>query len=144
MNVKRNVVNKPVSIHLEAIHVTVMGEEEWNYHMIWALVRYSLRLSRIRYVVNAQLMYLYFTVFLPFCLQDIMPCVPFAMEKSIKSLYLGRMFSGTPVIKLRFKRKQPTKWGSYPVATCFTCKCCMANYCYLWTQPESDTGYNPA
>ncbi|XP_056411958.1 growth arrest-specific protein 6 isoform X2 [Hyla sarda] len=41
--------------------------------------------------------------------EDIMPCVPFAMEKSIKSLYLGRMFSGTPVIKLRFKRKQPTR-----------------------------------
>ncbi|XP_071991885.1 growth arrest-specific protein 6 [Engystomops pustulosus] len=41
--------------------------------------------------------------------EDIMPCVPFATEKSIKSLYLGRMFSGTPVIRLRFKRKQPTK-----------------------------------
>ncbi|KAG9492543.1 hypothetical protein GDO78_000829 [Eleutherodactylus coqui] len=41
--------------------------------------------------------------------EDIMPCAPFATEKSIKSLYLGRMFSGTPVIKLRFKRKQPTR-----------------------------------
>ncbi|XP_069613631.1 growth arrest-specific protein 6 isoform X2 [Ranitomeya imitator] len=41
--------------------------------------------------------------------EDIMPCVSFAMEKSMKSLYLGRMFSGTPVIKLRFKRKQPTR-----------------------------------
>ncbi|XP_040281020.1 growth arrest-specific protein 6 isoform X2 [Bufo bufo] len=41
--------------------------------------------------------------------EDIMPCVPFAMEKSIKSLYLGRMFSGTPVIRLRFKRKHLTR-----------------------------------
>uniref|UniRef100_A0A8C5PID7 Growth arrest specific 6 n=1 Tax=Leptobrachium leishanense TaxID=445787 RepID=A0A8C5PID7_9ANUR len=41
--------------------------------------------------------------------EDILPCVPFLTEKSIKSLYLGRMFSGTPVIRLRFKRKQPTR-----------------------------------
>ncbi|XP_078514206.1 growth arrest-specific protein 6 isoform X2 [Lissotriton helveticus] len=41
--------------------------------------------------------------------EDILPCVPFATEKSIKSLYLGRMFSGTPVIWRRFKRKQPTR-----------------------------------
>ncbi|KAM4699900.1 growth arrest-specific protein 6 isoform 1-T2 [Discoglossus pictus] len=41
--------------------------------------------------------------------EDILPCLPFATEKSIKSLYLGRMFSGTPVIRLRFKRKQPTR-----------------------------------
>ncbi|KAJ6667401.1 hypothetical protein lerEdw1_016522 [Lerista edwardsae] len=41
--------------------------------------------------------------------EDILPCVNFAAAKSIKSLYLGRMFSGTPVIRLRFKRKQPTR-----------------------------------
>ncbi|XP_034970762.1 growth arrest-specific protein 6 [Zootoca vivipara] len=41
--------------------------------------------------------------------EDILPCVSFATAKSVKSLYLGRMFSGTPVIKLRFKRKQPTR-----------------------------------
>lgn len=41
--------------------------------------------------------------------EDILPCVPFLTEKSINSLYLGRMFSGTPVIWLRFKRKQPTR-----------------------------------
>lgn len=41
--------------------------------------------------------------------EDIMPCVPFATEKSKTSLYLGRMFSGTPVIRLRFRRKQPTR-----------------------------------
>ncbi|XP_060089731.1 growth arrest-specific protein 6 [Heteronotia binoei] len=41
--------------------------------------------------------------------EDILPCVSFAAEKSIKSLYLGRMFSGTPIIRLRFKRKQPTR-----------------------------------
>ncbi|KAK2519462.1 Gas6 [Columba guinea] len=41
--------------------------------------------------------------------ENIIPCVPFAVGKSIKSLYLGRMFSGTPVIRLRFKRKQPTR-----------------------------------
>ncbi|KAM8977446.1 growth arrest-specific protein 6 [Pelodytes ibericus] len=41
--------------------------------------------------------------------EDILPCVPFATEKSVKSLYLGRMFSGAPVIRLRFKRKQPTR-----------------------------------
>ncbi|CAH2223311.1 growth arrest-specific 6 [Pelobates cultripes] len=42
--------------------------------------------------------------------EDILPCVPFLTEKSIKSLYLGRMFSGAPVIRLRFKRKQPTRF----------------------------------
>ncbi|KAE8625546.1 hypothetical protein XENTR_v10006315 [Xenopus tropicalis] len=41
--------------------------------------------------------------------EDILPCIPFASEKSRNSLYLGRMFSGTPVIRLRFKRKQPTR-----------------------------------
>ncbi|XP_039205070.1 growth arrest-specific protein 6 [Crotalus tigris] len=42
--------------------------------------------------------------------EDILPCVPFATTKSIKSLYLGRIFSGTPVIKLTFKRRQPTRF----------------------------------
>lgn len=41
--------------------------------------------------------------------EDILPCVPFNVAKSMKSLYLGRMFSGTPVIRLRFKRLQPTR-----------------------------------
>ncbi|XP_008591445.1 PREDICTED: growth arrest-specific protein 6 [Galeopterus variegatus] len=41
--------------------------------------------------------------------EDILPCVPFSVAKSMKSLYLGRMFSGTPVIRLRFKRLQPTR-----------------------------------
>ncbi|CAO2611519.1 Growth arrest-specific protein 6 [Lemmus lemmus] len=41
--------------------------------------------------------------------EDILPCVSFTMAKSVKSLYLGRMFSGTPVIRLRFKRLQPTR-----------------------------------
>ncbi|KAF0884858.1 GAS6 protein, partial [Crocuta crocuta] len=41
--------------------------------------------------------------------EDILPCVPFNVAKSVKSLYLGRMFSGTPVIRLRFKRLQPTR-----------------------------------
>uniref|UniRef100_A0A8C9G3S6 Growth arrest specific 6 n=1 Tax=Pavo cristatus TaxID=9049 RepID=A0A8C9G3S6_PAVCR len=41
--------------------------------------------------------------------ENIIPCVPFAVAKSVKSLYLGRMFSGTPVIRLRFKRKQLTR-----------------------------------
>ncbi|XP_003800046.1 growth arrest-specific protein 6 isoform X1 [Otolemur garnettii] len=41
--------------------------------------------------------------------EDILPCVPFGVAKSVKSLYLGRMFSGTPVIRLRFKRLQPTR-----------------------------------
>ncbi|KAL2310596.1 hypothetical protein Nmel_002259 [Mimus melanotis] len=41
--------------------------------------------------------------------ENIVPCVPFAVGRSIKSLYLGRMFSGTPVIRLRFKRKQLTR-----------------------------------
>jgi growth arrest-specific 6 len=46
---------------------------------------------------------------LPVLWQDILPCVPFSMAKSMKSLYLGRIFSGTPVIRLRFKRLQPTR-----------------------------------
>ncbi|XP_006851616.1 PREDICTED: growth arrest-specific protein 6 [Chrysochloris asiatica] len=41
--------------------------------------------------------------------EDILPCVPFNVAKSVKSLYLGRMFSGIPVIRLRFKRLQPTR-----------------------------------
>ncbi|XP_075419499.1 growth arrest-specific protein 6 [Tenrec ecaudatus] len=41
--------------------------------------------------------------------EDILPCVPFNVARSVKSLYLGRMFSGTPVIRLRFKRLQPTR-----------------------------------
>uniref|UniRef100_A0A8C8RBZ5 Growth arrest specific 6 n=1 Tax=Pelusios castaneus TaxID=367368 RepID=A0A8C8RBZ5_9SAUR len=41
--------------------------------------------------------------------EDIIPCVSFAVAKSVKSLYLGRMFSGAPIIRLRFKRKQPTR-----------------------------------
>ncbi|KAK2118641.1 Growth arrest-specific protein 6 [Saguinus oedipus] len=40
---------------------------------------------------------------------DILPCVPFSVAKSVKSLYLGWMFSGTPVIRLRFKRLQPSR-----------------------------------
>ncbi|XP_055003559.1 growth arrest-specific protein 6 isoform X2 [Sorex araneus] len=42
--------------------------------------------------------------------EDILPCVSFAVARSAKSLYLGRMFSGTPVIRLRFKRLQPTRF----------------------------------
>lgn len=45
----------------------------------------------------------------PHPLQDILPCVPLSTARSLKSLYLGRMFSGTPVIRLRFKRLQPTR-----------------------------------
>uniref|UniRef100_A0A8D2MFD5 Growth arrest specific 6 n=1 Tax=Zonotrichia albicollis TaxID=44394 RepID=A0A8D2MFD5_ZONAL len=41
--------------------------------------------------------------------ENIIPCVPFAVGRSIKSLHLGRMFSSTPVIRLRFKRKQLTR-----------------------------------
>ncbi|KAM9320013.1 growth arrest-specific protein 6 [Gastrophryne carolinensis] len=41
--------------------------------------------------------------------EDIMPCFPFPSEKSKTTLYLGRMFSGTPVVRLRFKRKHPTR-----------------------------------
>ncbi|XP_060625647.2 growth arrest-specific protein 6 isoform X1 [Anolis sagrei] len=41
--------------------------------------------------------------------EDILPCVSFADAKSIKSLYLGRMFSCRPVFQLRFKRKQLTR-----------------------------------
>ncbi|KAM5288708.1 growth arrest-specific protein 6 [Ctenodactylus gundi] len=41
--------------------------------------------------------------------EDILPCVPFSTTKSVKSLYLGRMFSATPVIRLRFKRLRPTR-----------------------------------
>ncbi|XP_076991087.1 growth arrest-specific protein 6 [Tamandua tetradactyla] len=41
--------------------------------------------------------------------EDILPCVPFNVAKSMKSLYLGRIFSRMPVIRLRFKRLQPTR-----------------------------------
>ncbi|XP_024855952.1 growth arrest-specific protein 6 [Bos taurus] len=41
--------------------------------------------------------------------EDILPCVPFNVAKSVNSLYLGRMFSAMPVIKLLFKRLQPTR-----------------------------------
>ncbi|ELW47496.1 Growth arrest-specific protein 6 [Tupaia chinensis] len=48
---------------------------------------------------------------------DILQCVPFNTARSAKSLYLGRMFSGTPVIRLRFKRLQPTSRAIGPAAT---------------------------
>uniref|UniRef100_A0A8C0IT14 Growth arrest specific 6 n=1 Tax=Chelonoidis abingdonii TaxID=106734 RepID=A0A8C0IT14_CHEAB len=41
--------------------------------------------------------------------QDMNTCEVCFFSFRVKSLYLGRMFSGTPVIRLRFKRKQPTR-----------------------------------
>ncbi|XP_074155701.1 growth arrest-specific protein 6 isoform X2 [Sminthopsis crassicaudata] len=41
--------------------------------------------------------------------EDILPCISFDVAKSVKSLYLGRMSNGAPVIRLRFKRLQPTR-----------------------------------
>ncbi|MBN3281836.1 GAS6 protein, partial [Polyodon spathula] len=38
--------------------------------------------------------------------ESIEPCVSLNTQRSVKSLYLGRMFSGAPVIRLRFRRKQ--------------------------------------
>ncbi|KAK1170027.1 hypothetical protein AOXY_G8962 [Acipenser oxyrinchus oxyrinchus] len=38
--------------------------------------------------------------------ERIEPCVSLNTRRSVKSLYLGRMFSGAPVIRLRFRRKQ--------------------------------------
>ncbi|XP_005998137.2 growth arrest-specific protein 6 [Latimeria chalumnae] len=40
----------------------------------------------------------------------ILPCVPLHTVKSIEYLYLGRMFSGVPVIRLRFRRIQHTRF----------------------------------
>ncbi|XP_044526432.1 growth arrest-specific protein 6 [Gracilinanus agilis] len=41
--------------------------------------------------------------------EDILPCISFDVAKSVKSLYLGRMSNGAPVIRLRFKRLKPTR-----------------------------------
>ncbi|XP_012781774.2 growth arrest-specific protein 6 [Ochotona princeps] len=38
--------------------------------------------------------------------EDILPCVPFSLARSAKSLYLGRLFHRTPVVGLRLKRLQ--------------------------------------
>lgn len=38
--------------------------------------------------------------------EDILPCVPFRVARSVKSLYLGRLFHRTPVVGLRLKRLQ--------------------------------------
>ncbi|XP_062383392.1 growth arrest-specific protein 6 [Sardina pilchardus] len=36
------------------------------------------------------------------------PCVPLDLKRNARSLYLGRMFSGSPVVRLRFRRRVQT------------------------------------
>uniref|UniRef100_A0A8C9WIZ8 Growth arrest-specific 6 n=1 Tax=Scleropages formosus TaxID=113540 RepID=A0A8C9WIZ8_SCLFO len=40
--------------------------------------------------------------------EPVEPCLPLNMKRSSRSLYLGRMFSGVPVIRLRFRRRVHT------------------------------------
>ena len=40
--------------------------------------------------------------------QAIAPCMSQMMSRNPRSLYLGRMFSGVPVVRLRFRRRVPT------------------------------------
>lgn len=42
--------------------------------------------------------------------ENILPCVSLTTARSIKSLFLGRLFSGMPVARQRFRRKQHTKF----------------------------------
>lgn len=40
--------------------------------------------------------------------QPLTPCMSPSLKKNSRSLYLGRMFSGVPMVRLRFRRKIPT------------------------------------
>ncbi|XP_043927051.1 growth arrest-specific protein 6 isoform X1 [Protopterus annectens] len=42
--------------------------------------------------------------------ESILPCASLTTARSIKSLFLGRLFSGIPVARQRFRRKQHTKF----------------------------------
>ncbi|KAL1021714.1 hypothetical protein UPYG_G00017080 [Umbra pygmaea] len=44
--------------------------------------------------------------------QEITTCVSLTMKRNFRSLYLGRMFSGIPVVKLRFRRKIQTGFSA--------------------------------
>lgn len=44
--------------------------------------------------------------------QAIAPCVSLTMSRNSRSLYLGRMFSGVPVVRLRFRRRVPTGFSA--------------------------------
>lgn len=42
--------------------------------------------------------------------QPLTPCMLPTLKRNSRSLYLGRMFSGVPVVRLRFRRKVQTGW----------------------------------
>ncbi|XP_028972428.1 growth arrest-specific protein 6 isoform X2 [Esox lucius] len=44
--------------------------------------------------------------------QNITTCVSLTMKRNSRSLYLGRMFSGVPVVRLRFRRKVQTGFSA--------------------------------
>ncbi|XP_062302780.1 growth arrest-specific protein 6 isoform X1 [Osmerus eperlanus] len=44
--------------------------------------------------------------------QAIAPCMSQMMSRNPRSLYLGRMFSGVPVVRLRFRRRVPTGFSA--------------------------------
>ncbi|XP_051560876.1 growth arrest-specific protein 6-like isoform X1 [Myxocyprinus asiaticus] len=46
--------------------------------------------------------------------------LPLDMRRNSRSLYLGRMFSGIPVVRLRFRRRVQTGWASSGDPTHFT------------------------
>lgn len=46
-------------------------------------------------------------------LQPITPCISLSLKRNSRSLYLGRMFSGVPVVRLRFRRRIQTGWESH-------------------------------
>lgn len=45
--------------------------------------------------------------------QPLTPCMSPSLKRNCRSLYLGRMFSGVPVVRLRFRRRIQTGWESY-------------------------------
>lgn len=41
-------------------------------------------------------------------MQPLTPCMTPTLKRNSRSLYLGRMFSGVPVVRLRFRRRIQT------------------------------------
>lgn len=72
---------------------------------MWTVICMSVTLLKL-------LHFLFLVFFLSVCLQPLTPCISPSLKRNSRSLYLGRMFSGVPVVRLRFRRKIQTGWES--------------------------------
>ncbi len=58
-----------------------------------------------------------FSFILSVFLQPLTPCMSPPLKRNSRSLYLGRMFSGVPVVRLRFRRRIQTGWEGSAFST---------------------------